>query len=78
MVFIIQILSLTIFSFTVSILFLKVEAFIPMMNSLSHKTCLQLENIQVINLTSNKSTFHQFVYHGNITKRTKNEHKRFN
>lgn len=78
MVIFLFILSLIVYTILVSLPFIKVEALLSMMSSSKQTKGLQHKNIIVINLTKTKLTFHQFVYHGNITKRTKNEHKRFN
>jgi hypothetical protein len=78
MVIFLHILSLAILTIIISTPFFKVEVILSMMSSSNRTKRLQSENILVINLTKINPTFHQFVYHGNITKRTKNEHKRFN
>lgn len=74
----ITILSLAIGTHVVCDLMLKPEAILPMISSSQRTKSIQHKNIQVINLTTIKPTFHQYVNHGNIIKRTKNEHKRFN
>lgn len=78
MVLIILVLGLAMFSVTVSMSFYKIEAILPMMSSLTPTKRLQSKNTKVINLTIIKPKYNQFVYHGDIIKRTNNEHKRFN